>query len=125
MKEELLKQIAEYNKPRKSPEKACREYCADQSIPVSDRWEIFRVAPNKDESCIYELPNHKDIGLTMDFSPYDDFYMERHETFDVIERIDEWQEETNDGVGGYTTEQIDKFKNFYMVKYLGEWEYDW
>jgi hypothetical protein len=124
MKEKLLKQIGEYNKPRKSPEKACREYCADQTIPVSDRWEIFRVAPNKGESCVYELPNSKDIGVR-EFSPYDDFGMDRHEVFDVVERIDDWQEETDDGFGKYTTEQIDKFKNFYMCKYLGEWEYDW
>ena len=124
MKDKLLKEIAEYNKPRKSPEKACREYCADQSIPIADRWQVFRVAPDKEESCIYELPNAKDIGVR-EFSPYDDFCMERHETFDVVERIDEWQEETDDDLGKYTTEQIDMFKNFYMVKYLGEWKYDW
>ena len=120
MKEKLLKQIADLEEIKKTLEPNCRAFCADESIPVNDRWEVFQVAPNKDYQCWHDTPSESEVGLDDEISPYDDWYLERHQTFHVVDRITGWEEDER-----YPQEVIDKFKNYYMKSYTGSWKYDW
>jgi len=120
MKEKLLQQIKDLEEIKKTLEPNCRQFCADESIPVKDRWEVFEKATYKKHLCYGGPPNAKDVGLDNEISPYDDWYLDRHQTFDVVERISGWEVD-----GSYSPDVIDKFKNHYMLQYLGSWEYDW
>lgn len=122
MKEKLLKQIADLAEIQKTLEPACREYCADESIPVDDRWQLFKVAPNKEDKSFYEIPDNDEVGLEEEISPYDDWYLDRYQTFDVVSRLTDWE---SGQYNPYTKETVDKFKNYYMKKYIGSWMNDW
>lgn len=103
-----------------------RAFVADLTIPIEERWELFERAPNKEEAC-----GCNEFPFGMVDSPYDDLYLERHETFDFIERINEWQEDIE--ANGtfeladkeYNQESLDSLKNWCMTNYTATWEYDW
>lgn len=117
-KAKLLEQITLLAEISETLEPDCRAYCADESIPVADRWEVFQVAPNKRHKIWEDIPPKSEVGLT--FSPYDDWYLERHETFDVVDRLNDWDDDEK-----YPADVIDKFKNYYMKSYTGSWIHDW
>lgn len=126
-KETILNKIQTLKDLQGSLEPDCKAFCADESIPVEDRWEVFQVAPNLEHDCIYDLPPFKDVGLQRELSPYDDLYIERHETFDVVDRLQDWEDELGEDMNNIinTKEQLDAWKNHYMKKYVGSWKYDW
>lgn len=125
-KQNLLDQIGEYLLIGNTIAEKCKSFVANESIPVSERWEIFRVAPGKGHRHSDEYP-HKLVD-----SPYDDLDLQRHQTFDVVDELDGWQEALNDGEEwgflfdkGYGQKELDEFKNYYMTRYLGSWKHDW
>lgn len=132
-KKKLLERVKESKALAESVAKDCAAYCADESISVAERWEVFSVAPEKEEGGWVDEPPESIIGF--ECTPYDDFYMERHSTFDVVGKLDEWAEETAKAAKGkkihdefverLTPEIVDKLKNYYMVQYKGSWIYDW
>lgn len=119
-KNEILQKIAELESIQNSIKPLCVEFCADQNISIADRWEIFKIAPDKKHDRWYDFPSEKEVGLDEEISPYDDWYLERHETFDVVDRITDWEDDEK-----YPQDVIEKFKNYYMKSYTGSWEYDW
>lgn len=120
MKEELKKQIEDLQRLTATVKPQCEAYCKDKTIPLADRWEIFCIAPNKNEGGFQDIPYFKDVGLEDEISPYDDWCLQRHETFDVCDRIDEWEEGS-----GYTQDTINLFKEHYMSTYTGSFVFDW
>lgn len=120
-KESIIARISEANVLLGSVVGECRAYCADESIPLADRWELFRVAPNKINKPWYETPAFMD-------SPYDELYLERYQTFDVVERLEDYQSEVDDGDtwgDEWGQKELDEAKNHYMTRYIGSWKYDW
>ncbi len=128
-KNKLLQQIAEFNEISAALEKECRKYCADETISVLDRWEVFQDAPNKDHDCCYDLPPDDLLGF--EIVAYDDLYLERGATWNVVDSINDWQDDFDSvgiaeiGENEIGQLHIDLLKNYYMVQYKGSWINDW
>lgn len=117
---ETIQSIAEFKDLQKKLKEDCKKICADETISIQDRWELFKNAPDKEHSSYDETPPSQLVGLEKEITPYDDWYLERRETFNVVKRIEYWEANKK-----YNSEVLDKFKNYYMVRYIGSWIYDW
>lgn len=126
MKSLLAKQIEDLKRLTATVKPQCEAYCADKSFPLADRWEIFCIAPDKECSPFQEIPSEDEVGLTEEISPYDDWCLERHETFDVCDKINNWEESIGASWGtGYNQVTLDLFKEYYMATYTGSFVFDW
>jgi hypothetical protein len=124
MSKELLDKLAAFKKLGEEIEKDCRAFVVDISKPLEERWAFFCAAPNKKHESFYD-----DMGGKLD-SAYDDLNLDRHQTFDVCDWVNESQEELNedcapDFVEKLGQEGLNEIKEHYMKKYLGSWENDW
>lgn len=125
---ELKELLAEFVSVSRAVEQKCREFCANESIPVSERWEIFCLAPNKETDSYSDFPDHLFNG---EISYYDDFFLEKYQLFDVVVRLNEWTNDVKEGrkwpsfIQKLTPSILDLIKNYYMVKYLGSWKHNW
>lgn len=125
-KQKILDQIGEFNVISDEIARTCRAYCANELIPLEDRWEVFRVAPGKEADSWENFPPFID-------STYDELNLEKYETFDAVERIDQWDEEFkrtgklpyNFKSNDWTEEHLIEFKNFYLTRYLGSCVNNW
>lgn len=108
-------------------ENECRVFCADETKSVAERWEVFKEAPNKIKKSYYELPPKSLLGFEIE--SYDDLYLERYQTFDVIEQLNFYQNQLGKNSYSFTNkldqEKLDLLKNYYMVRYIGSWKNDW
>lgn len=125
----LLSKLNELSQLQSELEKECRAYCADESIPLKDRWRVFKLAPNKEHDGYDNIPFEKDLGID-EIVPYDDFGMSRGSTFNVVQTIEAWEKDLKNGWkesfwGKLKPKQREMFKNYYVVKYLGSWNHDW
>jgi len=124
MKQDILTKITQLNQLAAETETLCREYCANQDITVAERWEVFKVAPNKKHSSSDKIPYERDLGCE-EISPYDDFGLERRETFNVVEEIETWEKYKGEWWSALSEDGKNAFKNYYMTQYLGSWQHDW
>jgi len=114
----------------------------DKSIPLEDRWGLFLKAPDY-------LIDHDfwTAGLkTLDesdnghFSYYDNWYVERHETVHVIDKVSDLESDLkyfkeNPGTAVHIKKwkmffyenpsKLDELKEEILEKNLGSFEYDW
>lgn len=111
----LIEEIKEFREKESALVKKCKEFCADESKPIALRWDFFKIAPGKKYKAYTRVPK----GLRINF--FDDFGIERHETIDVIN----WIEERAAELEIFTERQFDILKNYYMVNYIGSFVYDW
>lgn len=128
---ELKESLKEFQSIATDLAKQCMEFCKDENRSVGERWEVFKDAPNKSFKPFQEIPDARMVGMDGDeFSPYDDWYLDRHQTFDVVERIEDWERDMNGTwkngwVQKLSPDILDKWKNYYMVRYIGSWKHDW
>lgn len=128
-KDKLLDQIGELSLLSNALAEKCKAYCADESISVADRWEVFRVAPGKDEGGWVDEPPEDIIGF--ECVTYEHLYLERYATFDVVSSLDDWARDVASGNPAYsfsaklTPAVVDQLKNYYMTQYKGSWINDW
>ena len=113
----------------KEIEANCRIVLATKELPIETRWNIFKDAPNKLHCSSSKYPFEKDLGIK-EISPYDDWSMERGETFDVVKMITDWEKQLNSEyksswIKTINQDIINKFKEYYMDKYIGSWNHDW
>lgn len=133
----MTNQIAEFNKIAQEIQqlqaKVRPTYLSiltDKEISLEERWEFFKNAPSNFKKhggyapCLITLDN-KDTNLSW----YDDFYIERHETVDIVDIV--VRLELQDGEGQVFTyfennpEAIDLLKEEILRLNIGSFTYDW
>lgn len=112
---------------------ALHSVLADKTIPLEERWELFCETPKdmlNEQSYIVHFS-------TYDFSWYDDFYCERHQTMymaDLIDNIEyaiEDYDENYEYNKGYEKffkdkpEKLDELKEEILADALYSFEFDW
>lgn len=124
-KDKLLDQIGEYQLIGRALEAECRAFCTNSANSLDERWELFKVAPNKDHWSNDRHPDFVD-------SCYDELGLARGETFRVVERVSHWEKEfEKEGrcnrfdSNGWDFNRLNEFKLYYLDRYLGSWEHDW
>lgn len=94
-------------------------YIQDKSIPLEDRWEIFGKVPQElkeHKIWIVHFPSEKKFG---EICWYDDFYVERHETVNLIDLV------RSINRNKWSQERIDAFKEDILQMNLGSFINDW
>ena len=85
----------------------------DKSIPLDERWELFVKTPvhlKKNERHYVEFATFKEGGY--DFQWYDDFYIERYETVNLVRVVEKVEKEMSYiGQHGYSTRPL--FQSFF------------
>lgn len=126
-KESILTRIQELNYLISEVENQCREYCANQDIPIQDRWEVFKGAPNKKDGCFYPCEiQEKDIfpKSCLRFREGEYSAIELAEIFERAKRVREKYPKMAPYSGDHTEELANKMKNYFMVNYIGHFGYN-
>jgi hypothetical protein len=107
---------------------------ANKSIPLDERWEAYSILV-KGKVLVNE-ENYGDgfIGMLvsatspgMEYSMYDDFYTERHESktfLDILEQIEEWGDGYNTELVP-TAESLIAWKEHVLASGYSGFTYDW
>lgn len=125
----LIKEYTELNSQLLAMKSEFQSYLEDSSIPLNERWSLYRAAPNRllNNDLYYSefdlvLPG---IGV---LDMYDDLYWERHATLDagdVFERVI-----TCDKVEQFLTsadedEVLVAIKEHFLKNAYGDLTFDW
>lgn len=109
-------------------------FIADTTIPLDERWAVFKEAPDdwkEQKSWIQHFDFEKEfIG---EISWYDDFYVDRHETVDMV---DFCEERLEDYFAGKYEEEDEEWqtvviacivaaKEEVLASNMGSFEFDW
>jgi len=107
----------------------------DKSIPLGERWELFKKAPTELKNNGSWIESFKALNEACggEVSWYDDFCKERHETVHLVDLVSdvEWCIENDQVDRGYCKaffdkpELLDKFKEEILEKNIESFEYDW
>ena len=96
-----------------------KEWVKDKSIPLEERWELFI----KSGLGVYDSFYHNFPGIDWNKKTlYDDFYMEKHTTRDVIYFLDII--EGDDDIE-WDNEKDIAFKEYFLEKFIVGFENDW
>jgi hypothetical protein len=113
------------------------EVIKDKTIPLNDRWDLWRGAPSDlkaHDSCVVHFDIEDKVG---EISWYDDFYIERHETVDMFDLIERIREDVKYGAMDYAytkritkkfvecSELLDEWREEILQMNLESFEFDW
>lgn len=120
----MLEEIREYK--NNSLSKRYVEYIRDKSIPLNDRWEVFKEAPKdwKNQSnWVQQFEVERKLG---EISWYDDFYIEKNQTVDMVDIVERLEDDpTRFFNKGWTLELIVEFKEEILQENISSFNYDW
>jgi len=113
-------------------------YIKDQSVPLTRRWELYEYAVEKDLFVnINWAGGSKILESNPDFSWYDDFNIERHETSTFVEIIERVEDRLSDALDPActwveldkcpckTVEEINALKEEFLASGYSGFTYDW
>jgi hypothetical protein len=113
---EINKHLAERAKLKKE----LKEWVKNKDIPLETRWDIFIMS---------ELGDHKIYIERFNCNIGNDYIenLESRYTTEYVESILDWVEEqvTDDETPVYTEEDIIKFKENVLEKFIYSFEFDW
>ena len=97
-----------------------KEYVQNTSIPLEDRWEVFKkCGVGKEESYIQHIIfNGEDICDTEPFSKYETIFL-----VNVVENKEDDLQYYKDV--DFTRESIEAFKEEVLNQFIWSFEYDW
>lgn len=122
---ELFKKtVKDYLSQTKILKKTADAYFADESIPLEERWEVFKLCPDT-------LKNHDIYIVRFDLEKqfgeifwYDDFYTDRYATVDMVDVVEHCQDnETDDDCE--KPGMAEAFKKEILKTNLGSFIMDW
>lgn len=126
----ILDDIISYkNSPNELKDRAI-SYITDGSIPLMDRWETFKEMPNDwhiHENWLQHFDSEK-LLVNSEISWYDDVYVERYETVDMIELVDDRLcDRLSEDPNVYENPEtiLNAFREEIMAKNLGSFVFDW
>lgn len=122
MKVELLEKLNTITKTVESFWPVVEEYIKNEEYSVDDRWEVYKAMPEGmlSSSWIQHLNlNGKEISW------YDDHYIERHQSVDNVEIIENYEERLGDGDPDITEESIRQLKADMLKSGFRFWVLDW
>ncbi|AVH84965.1 hypothetical protein RsoM2USA_36 [Ralstonia phage RsoM2USA] len=133
---EIQGRISSIQKELIAIEKDFREIIKDTSIPLDERWSVFKYAPSELKHA-YSWVQHFSFeesfqeAVGTEFTWYDEFYAERHQTidtFNILDHLEERRQHEGDEVSTYswvTQDVIDKFKEEVLALAMLSFVYDW
>jgi hypothetical protein len=88
----MLITVLEFNKYKERLAGEVKAYCQDITIPLNQRWDIFKIANIGDtNSCIVDFESLDEL-LGHEVSWYDDFYKDRYATIDMVDIVERLEE---------------------------------
>ena len=106
-----------------------KKWCADKSVDVNERWDLFILSElGEDYNFIMSPLGH--------LSYFDDLYYEKHETItaeELLERFKEHKLDYKDDPDGFSKEfkqemaefNEDEYKEFFLQKFIKSFKLDW
>ena len=118
----MLEEIREYK--NNSIVKRYKDYINNKDIPLNDRWEVFKEAPADWKNRYYWLCQFKvENKLSREISWSDDFYIDKHQTVDMVNIIERLEDDpTRFFNKGWTKELIEEFKEDILQGNIGSFE---
>ena len=111
--------INEFRRLENEIEEEVKAFVQDKSKSLEERWKIFCLAEmGERDNWIRDFKTLSEI-MGGEVSYYDDFYIERHETFEVKDFFE--REPVMDATDGLK----DKLKEEILENFIWSFEFDW
>ena len=128
MKIELIEKLQDIHKSIKAFEPVVKEYIKDKTVPLEDRWEVFKSVPQGmlEDSWVM----HYDFAGS-EICWYDDHYIDKYASADNVNIIRHYEEKIGLDPGHYnynakvTQETVDQLKEDMLQSGVRYWENDW
>lgn len=117
MKQYLIDQIQHLDEKKKELQNDLETYVQDKSLPLSDRWEIFCLAGDKD-LLVHDIYIVHYESMNMDDYWYD---INRYSTIKMVDVVEYFEERKDKFLG----EELNLFKEEILDKFIWSFELDW
>lgn len=132
----LLEEIIEYKKTPNALRDRYVAFVTDATQSLDERWEVFKEAPTewKNEKSYIEHFDAEKLLPGGEVSWYDDFYIEKYETVDMVgfveERLidhlmDHFDFDIDDELPEEVQVIVDAFKCEVLAKNMASFKFDW